>query len=795
MLRRYGILDTPADPAFDDLTQLASCICDTPSALLTLIDTERQWFKSRHCFEALETPRALAFCAHTILQGDVLVVSDAAADARFADNELVTGPPGIRFYAGVPLLAQGHPIGSIAVIDYVPRMLVERQKAALRALSRQAVAQLEIHRTLVEQAETARDQAERALAIIASENTTILESSLDCVVTMDHRGIILEFNRVAEATFGYLRGDAVGRELAELIIPPSMRERHRSGMARYLATGAHAMLNRRTETVALHADGHSIPVELMVTRLGDSDPPRFTGFIRDLTTRKQDELAVREGVERYRELVEDVPDAIFTFSVEGVVTSGNRAVETMLGGPRDQWIDRSLVSLVHEAERGRATELFRRVRSGERPPSMELTLTSSTGSEISIELTVTPRFVNESVVSALGVGRDITHRKRLEQELRQSQKMEAIGLLSGGVAHDFNNLLTVIQCNASLLTDMIDNSEGKEHVGDILRAAERAAGLTRQLLQVSRKQVMQPATLDLNTVVREMMKLLERVLGEDIELRCEYGGTLPLLRGDTGMLEQVVLNLVVNARDAMPRGGRLTIATTTRTVDDDEAIVRSDIAAGRYVCLSVRDTGGGISPAVLPHLFEPFFTTKEVSRGTGLGLATVYGIAKQHGGWIDVDTELGSGSKFSVYLAVADDLRPDPRAMASTRDRATRGTETILVVEDEFAIRSLVVNLLERQGYSVLQAASGAEALVVWREHPAVELLLTDLVLPAGITGRELAERMRHDRPSLKVMYTSGYSADLAGPTEELVEGVNFLQKPYQPQKLAQTVRAYLDRR
>ena len=895
-LQSYEILDTAAEVAFDELTGLAALICKTPSALITLIDEKRQWFKSRHAFDQTETPRELAFCAHTIVQGDVFEVRDASRDDRFANNPLVTSGPKIRFYAGAPIVTPaGAAIGSIAVIDYVPRRLEDDQKEALRALSHQVVTQLELRRRLAE------------------ERRLLRESSLDAIITIDDRGLILELNRVAEKMFGHDRSAAIGRELAELVIPEPLRARHREGLARYLATGEHVMLNRPIETTALRADGTAFPVELVVTHEHLSHPPRFTGFIRDITSRHQHERAVheerarfdlvaratsdavwdwdlrtntvwwsegfhslfgyshediqpaleswtdrlhpddrervkrgvlgvieqgatywadeyrflrgdgsyadifdrgnvirdatgaavrmigamvdvterkqaqaqiRESEDRYRQLVEDIPDAIFTLSLAGTVTSSNPAGEALVGWSREEWVGRAFAPLVHEADRARAADLFRRVIAGERPPASELRIIKASGEVVDVELKVMPRLSGGTVVGVLGVGRDITERKRLEEQLRQSQKMDAIGQLSGGVAHDFNNLLTVIQCNAMLIGSD-DEGENKQRAADIMHASERAAILTRQLLLVSRKQVMQPTTLDLNDVVRNLSRMLERVLGEHIEVRARYADDLPLLRADAGMMEQVLLNLVVNARDAMPRGGRLTIATEARIID------------GRpCVGLSVQDTGSGIAPETLPRVFEPFFTTKEVGKGTGLGLATVYGIVNQHGGWIDVDTAVGRGTTFVVWLPVTDGDSAVTRPRAATVARAYTGTETILVVEDEPTLRSLIVRMLERQGYRVLHAASGVAALEVWRVHRnAIDLLLTDLLMPDGMTGRELAERLRHDRPELKVIYSSGYSEEVTGPGEPLVEGVNFLQKPYEPNTLAKTVRELLDRR
>jgi two-component system, cell cycle sensor histidine kinase and response regulator CckA len=336
-------------------------------------------------------------------------------------------------------------------------------------------------------------------------------------------------------------------------------------------------------------------------------------------------------------------------------------------------------------------------------------------------------------------------------------------------------------------------AEEGEWAEQILRAAERAGNLTRQLLLFSRKQVLQPANVNLNDVVAGMVKMFKRILGEDINLVSELAPDLPLIHADTGMIEQVLLNLAVNARDAMPDGGRLTIATTRLTLEAKQTR-HPQAAPGTYVRLSVRDTGCGMSPEIQKHIFEPFFTTKEPGKGTGLGLATVYSIVQQHRGWLNVDSERGKGSTFHVFFPGVEATRIEPKAAASAQ-QLPRGSETILVVEDELSLRLLVSRVLERCGYTVLSAHSGAAALEVWLGHrDAIALLLTDVVMPEGINGFELARRLQAEKQGLKVIYTSGYTAR-AGEGPDLIEGVNFFQKPYSSRRLAQTVRSCLDQK
>jgi PAS domain S-box-containing protein len=398
------------------------------------------------------------------------------------------------------------------------------------------------------------------------------------------------------------------------------------------------------------------------------------------------------------------------------------------------------------------------------------------------------------VERVLGVARDITERLQMADQLRQSQKMEAIGQLAGGVAHDFNNILTAMFMQIDLVAT-VDQlpAEAREGLQQIRAAAERATNLTRQLLLFGRKQVMQPCELDLNEVVTSLAKMLQRIIGEDVSLQLHLHPAPLLLRADAGMLDQVLLNLAVNARDAMPSGGRLLIETSEKTLGEDLRRRDPDAAPGRYVQLSMSDTGSGIPPEVLPRIFEPFFTTKEPGKGTGLGLATVFGIVKQHRGWLKVESEPGRGTCFRVFLH-AGEVEADGPGREAAHPKPRGGTETILLVEDEAVVRLPTRALLERNGYRVLEAANGVEALKVWGEHRKdIALLLTDLVMPEGITGQQLARQLRQAAPRLKVLFTSGYSGETAGREIELGSGECFVPKPFSRDQLLEIVRRCLD--
>ena len=392
--------------------------------------------------------------------------------------------------------------------------------------------------------------------------------------------------------------------------------------------------------------------------------------------------------------------------------------------------------------------------------------------------------------------RDITQRRTLEAQFRQAQKMEGIGQLASGVAHDFNNILAVIQMQAGLLkTGPALAPEQLEAAGEIEKAAGRADSLTRQLLLFSRKQAMQPRDLDLNQSINDMTKMLRRTLGEAIQVQFKFAMEPLLVHADAGMLDQVLMNLAVNAHDAMRRGGQLVIETSAVEFDESVRAQSPFARPGSFVCLSVGDNGCGIAPETMERIFEPFFTTKQAGEGTGLGLATVFGIVQQHQGWINVDSEVGRGTVFRIYL---------PRLAAKSGQESGQpalitvpgGNEMILLVEDEGALRSSMRKALSQLGYRTLDSVNGVEALKVWEQHRnEIDLLLTDMVMPGGMTGKDLAARLLNEKPKLKVIYTSGYSVNVVGRDFPLEEGVNFLAKPFGAHKLAQTVREKLDAR
>ncbi len=510
--------------------------------------------------------------------------------------------------------------------------------------------------------------------------------------------------------------------------------------------------------------------------------------------RREAEQALRISEELYRRLVENARDGIFTLTAGGQVSSVNNACEAMTGWTREQCLGKTFIEFIHSDNLQQSKDWLQATLEGKNPPPVELQIRSNRGNGfITLEVTSTVLEDAGQITGILCIARDVTERRHLEEQLRQAQKMESIGQLAGGVAHDFNNLLTVIHGHAALLLgDMDFNAKHHDALREIARASDRAASLTRQLLAFSRKQPMQVRELDLNEVVSDVTRMLQRVLGEPITLHCEYSTRLPSVKADQSMLEQVIMNLAVNARDAMPKGGTLTLRTHKVFRSSMTSSNLTENHDGTYVCLTAQDTGTGIPPELLQRIFEPFFTTKEPGKGTGLGLATVYGIVKQHGGWVDVQSSLGHGTGFTIYLP-ASSTSPAAKEEKKAAPKMAGGDECILLVEDEVAVRNLCRRLLERLGYTVLEAETGVAALEVWKnEQNRIQLLLTDMVMPEGMTGHELAEILRQDNTKLPVILSTGYSPESLGEDSLRESGIHFLSKPYTPNQLADIIRRAL---
>ena len=614
---------------------------------------------------------------------------------------------------------------------------------------------------------------------------------------------ITDWNPAAERTFGYTRQEALGKQPNDLN-PPSVHAGALKIMERIRAgdMAAHSVNENLTK------DGHTITCEWFNTPLM-TDGGRFDGLLclgRDVTQQKaiQDERArlaasVEASEEQMRLLLESTGEGIYGMDLEGRCTLVNRAAAEMFGYTQEEIIGRIVHDLIHHHRRDGSPypveecPIYRAMRNRSGVRVSDEVLWRKDGKSFAAEYSSFPIWKGEQIQGAVVTFQDVTQAKQLEDQFRQAQKMEAIGSLAGGIAHDFNNLLTIINGYSELIPSQLPaNSPVRELVQQIGQAGERAASLTRQLLAFSRKQVLEPKVLNLNAIVTDTERMLRRLIGEDVDVSAILAPALGMVKADPGQIEQVLINLAVNARDAMPQGGKLTIETANVELAETYTQAHANVRPGRYVLLAVADTGTGMDEATKARIFEPFFTTKEPGKGTGLGLATVFGIVKQSEGHVAVYTEPGRGTTFKVYLPQVEERVSSSKSSPGLK-LSVRGTETILLTEDEPALQAMARHVLALQGYTVLEASNGEKALRIAEEYQGtIHLLVTDVVMPV-LSGRLLAERLTALRPGIKVLYLSGYTDDAVVRHGVLEAATAFLQKPFTPSSLAAKVRDVLD--
>lgn len=530
----------------------------------------------------------------------------------------------------------------------------------------------------------------------------------------------------------------------------------------------------------------------------DAEGKRHVGGVAvDVTEHHQVQAALAESEERCRNLIEAAFDWIWEADANGRFTYSSPQVHTLLGYTPAEVVGRPLTHFMPPSEARRFEQaISARVALHEPFSGIESINLHKKGHPVALESSGVPVLgPNGELRGYRGMDRDITARKQLEAQLRQAQKLEAIGQLAGGVAHDFNNILASMMMQIALMEMESEIAPLRAGLEDLEKEARRASNLTRQLLMFSRRSVLDKKQVDLNQVVADLLRMLSRLIGEDIRLQVEPAPGLPTVEADVSMMEQVLMNLVVNARDAMPRGGKISIRTSLVSITADASDAHLDRRAGDFVCLQVSDNGCGMDGDTLKRLFEPFFTTKEPGKGTGLGLATVHGIIAQHKGWVEVQSTVGTGSTFSVYLpatTVCNSTKPNATSPGATQ----RGNETILLVEDEEGVRRIVSRLLRSLGYQVLEAANGQQAIRLWQTHRThIDLLFTDMVMPEGMTGLEVVEQLQADKPELKAIISSGYSAETARKGLANRTGVAYLPKPSDADTMAEMVRKCLDSR
>jgi two-component system, cell cycle sensor histidine kinase and response regulator CckA len=623
----------------------------------------------------------------------------------------------------------------------------------------------------------ARDISERVAADERLRRQALLFETLhDAVVVTDARGIVTEMNPAAERLYGRPRSEVLGRSALRLYTPTSRA---------WLSDTAWSELRSRGrwhgETTITRPDRTTSIVDVVAVAHADAfgRPVAFVSISRDVTERKRAEEVMRHTNRSLRALIDALPLAVVTLDADSHVVGWNPAAERVFGWSEAEVLGQAY-PLITPAQIEEHRAMLRAALEGHVFSGTEITRQCKDRSLVELAFWSAPLHDTDGRIEhMIGVYVDITEQKRLELQLRQAQKMEAVGRLAGGIAHDFNNLLTAVKGNVELLMMDAHDEELVAGLDEIRNAAIRAAGLTHQLLAFSRKQVLQPKVLDLNKVITDMQSMLRRLIGEDIVLVASLDPDLARIKADPGQIEQVILNLAVNARDAMPRGGTLIFETRP---------ARLPGSTGAHVELSVSDTGEGMDESVQARIFEPFFTTKEQGKGTGLGLSTVYGIVTQSGGDIRVQSATGRGTTFRVYLPQVEEALP--RAQ-SAGDQSVRqhGSGTVLLVEDEQAVRSLAERILARYGYTVLSAPHGDKALEIFHEHELpIDLLLTDVVMP-GMSGPDLAARLTALQPELRVIFMSGYAGDALGMHGISETQHTFLEKPFAPDRLIREIR------
>ncbi|MGE5055262.1 MAG: PAS domain S-box protein [Acidobacteriota bacterium] len=630
---------------------------------------------------------------------------------------------------------------------------------------------------------------------------SIMEAIPDAVAAVNQQGVIVQVNAQMEALFGYTRQELIGQAI-EMLVPQRQRGQHHGHRDRFHSQPKLRRMGSGLELNGLRRDGSEFPVEISLSPIPTGNGLIVLSAIRDISERKRIEEELRRAnaeleLRKSRELaayqrrlaliVDSSQDAIIGKNLDGIVTHWNQGAQEIYGYTAQEMIGQHISTLTPEDKAHEITEILRRIRQGERVGYFESVRVTKDKRKLNMSVSVSPIYDSEGkVVGASTIARNITAQKKTEEQLRQSQKMEAIGRLAGGVAHDFNNLLGIVTACSELLRRKVPDAESEEYLQNIREAAKRGAALTRQLLAFSRRQPVQRQVLDLNERLKEVRKLLVPLMGDDVEIVYLPKPGNAIIEADPGQIDQVVLNLAVNARDAMPRGGKLILETGAFDFDDAFVHEHSGMSAGPYLMLAISDNGIGMDEATRSRIFEPFFTTKETGKGTGLGLATVYGIVKQNGGHIWVYSELGHGTTFKIYLPSAEKRLIPGLERAEDILPPRREGITVLLVEDDAVMRRLTRKMLEEHGYQVVEAEDGNAALAaIASAGGKIDLTLTDVVMK-GMTGPDLVLKLIESYPQMKVVYMSGYTGELV--TNQRGNGMRLLEKPFTRTSLLQTL-------
>ena len=641
--------------------------------------------------------------------------------------------------------------------------------------------------------------------ILSSE---LLEALPDAIVAVDREGTIVQVNSQTLTLFGYSRSELVGQKV-EMLVPESYRPQHHQHREHFAKAPKTRRMGADLDLYGRRRNSSQFPVEISLSPVSTENGMFVLSAIRDISDRKRiaeelrranEELHRRttEQLGEYRSrlalIIDSSEDAIISKDLDGIITSWNKGAERVYGYTPEEVVGKHISVLAPSDRPDEIPQILQKIARGESTEHYESVRVTKDGRHLNVSITVSPlRDAKGDVVGASAIARDITAQKLTEGQLHQSQKMEAIGRLAGGVAHDFNNILGIISACAEFLRDRIDQAaDSSQYVENIKKATERGSSLTRQLLTFSRSSVIKPCVLDLNERLKDVSKLLRPLMGDDVEILIVSKSPAAVVEADPGQLDQIMVNLAVNARDAMPHGGKFILETRAEKFDEAFAEQHQNMAPGKYVLLAVSDTGSGMDEATVARIFEPFFTTKELGKGTGLGLATVYGIVKQSAGHILVYSEPGHGTTFKIYLPSADHkIGIESKSEVETVSPKRQGT-TIMLVEDDEIMRSLTRQLLQEHDYTVVEADDGKSALEWMESHPGpIDLLLTDVVM-RRMSGPELVDRLSASHPNLKVVFMSGYTGELIAEREVLKRGVILLEKPFTRTSLLNTIHSTL---
>ncbi len=775
---------TSLENLFKSVHEIISSVMPAQNFYISLYDQRKDLLSFPYFVDEIDpAPSALkpgkTLTGYVLRTGKSLLCDEATDRSLREKGEVEIVGASSAIWLGVPLIAENKTIGVMTVQHYSnPRAYGEREQQMLEYVSSQVAKAI------------AHTQAQSALRESEERYRSLVESSPDAVV-IHVDGKIVFVNEAAVQLGGAQSPDQiVGRPLMDFVHPDD-REMVDERIRQATREGKGLPL---IEEKFVRVDGITIDVEV------SSIPFTYQGragaqvVIRDITERKRAEEALRQSEERYRSLVYSARDAIFTLSPEGAITSLNPAFETITGWKCEEWIGRSFTSIIHPDDHHLAVQNFKRMMQGELVPVHELRIHTKKDMYVSGEFTITPQRLRDRVVGMIGIARDITERKKLEENLRQAQKMESLGTLAGGIAHDFNNILAIILGHASLHKKQENTPEKfSQSMEAIVSATNRGAGLVRQLLTFARKTDSLIEPIELNATIQDLLKLLHETFPKTVLIDTDLAPDLPPISGDSTQINQVLINLCVNARDAMPAGGKLTIAT--KLVSGSSVKQRfADASAHEYEQIDVTDTGFGMDESTRSRIFEPFFTTKERGKGVGLGLAVVFGIISSHNGFIYVDSSRGKGTAFHIVFPVPERPIEDSRLQEGDMSEVRGGDETILLVEDEELLRDAAKEILSSSGYTVLTAGDGEEATKIYSQHKKeIALVLSDYGLPK-LQGDEFFKNVKEMNPKVKAIFASGYLEPHL-KAQLLNAGVkDFIQKPYIPAEILKKIREVLDR-